>query len=338
MATDNRSLWLAAVLVLLLGAWAFLATGDDDPQIASETETPKPTPVATTAVPNNSDVVSFDQRLDLLRSQAEKLQLSAPEEQIVEARRQFVNDARSLGDEAIEAKRPDQAAEIGRILMEGGEGRFAEAFLQRCMGLLKPADAGKDHVYPLAQLRRADGRALEAASLYERAIDVEPTIESEYIGLSDLYLAADRIGPARAAVSRGLRKHPDSVLLKVQGAKVAVLDGKAQEALKVANEVLSARPEDVAAQLVQIEALLAMGKIDDAKRTSDTLRNEYPADAWGWIFGGAVAAAQGQARDAVDLLEQAAELAGTCPCTHEERLAISWACLVPYFWRRMTPA
>jgi predicted Zn-dependent protease len=114
-------------------------------------------------------------------------------------------------------------------------------------------------------------------------------------------------------------------LLKVQGAKVAVLDGKAQEALKVANEVLSARPEDVAAQLVQIEALLAMGKIDDAKRTSDTLRNEYPADAWGWIFGGAVAAAQGQARDAVDLLEQAAELAGTCPCTHEERLAISWA-------------
>ena len=124
-------------------------------------------------------------------------------------------------------------------------------------------------------------------------------------------------------MSRGLRKHPESISLKVQGAKVALLDGKAQEALTVVDEVLSTRPEDVAAQLGQMEALLALGRIADAKRSSDSLRNEYPADAWGWIYGGAVAAAQGQ--DAIELLEQAAELAGDCPCTHEERLALVWA-------------
>jgi tetratricopeptide (TPR) repeat protein len=257
--------------------------------------------------------------------QAEKLQLSAPEDQIVEARRRFVDEARVLGDEAIEAKRTDSAAEIGRILMEGGEARFAEAFLQRCMGLLKPAEAGKHHIYPLAQLRRADGRALEAASLYERAIDVEPTTESEYVGLSDLYLAADRIGPARAAVSRGLRKHEGSVVLKVQGAKVALLDGKAEEAMASVVEVLAGSADDVAAQLVQIEAMLALGKLSESKASSTALREEFPADAWGWIFGGAIAALEGEVKTSSELLDQAAELAGDCPCTHEERLAIAWA-------------
>jgi len=321
---DNRVQWLAAVLVLVLGAWAFLNSGDDGAQdsepVAADSELASEEANAAEA----ENQLSFEDRVEALRVLAEKLQLSAPEDQIVELRRRFVDEARSLGDEAIVSKQTGSAAEIGRILMEGGEARFAEAFLQRCMGLLKPAETGKHHIYPLAQLRRADGRALEAASLYERAIDVEPTSEAEYVGLSDLYLAADRIGPARAAVSRGLRKHEGSTVLKVQGAKVALLDERAEEAMSSVSEVLAASPEVVAAQLVQIEAMLALGKLAEARALSTTLREEFPADAWGWVFGGAVAALQGDVSGAAELLDQAAELAGDCPCTHEERLAIAW--------------
>ncbi len=321
----SLSLWFVAGLVLVVGTLAFLATKQRGHPQGQPASVPTVGVAETTKEVEPEESSSFDDRLEALRSQAERLQLSAPEEQLEAARRSFVNDARTLGDEAIEAKRTDRVAEIGRILMDGGEGRFAEAFLQRCMGLLKPAAAGKDHIYPLAQLRRADGRALEAASLYERAIDVEPTTAAEYVGLSDLYLAADRMGPARAAVSRGLRKHGGSTLLAVQGAKVALLDGKAQEGLDVAVELLKAEPEDVAAQLVQIEALLALGKISEANAASSALRDEFPADAWGWIFGGVIAAAQGKAQLALEMLDQATELAGDCACTHEERLAIAWA-------------
>ncbi len=322
---DNRTQWLAAAFVLVLGTWAFLSSGDEDGLEIEPVTAGSESAVEGDLVADVDSVASYEDRLEALRVQAEKLQLSAPEDQIVEARRRFVDEARALGDEAIEAKRTDRAAEIGQILMEGGEARFAEAFLQRCMGLLKPAEAGKDHIYPLAQLRRADGRALEAASLYERAIDVEPTSEAEYVGLSDLYLAADRIGPARAAVSRGLRKHAGSVVLKVQGAKVALLDNKAEEAMTSVAEVLAGSADDVAAQLVQIEAMLALGKLSEAKASSAALRDEFPADAWGWIFGGVVAALEGDGKLSSELLDQAAELAGDCPCTHEERLAVGWA-------------
>jgi predicted Zn-dependent protease len=324
MAEDTRKLWLAAVFVLLLGVAAFLGTRDDS----------EPPAGAADAVVENlpeepaPDGPGFEEQLEDLRKQADSLQMSAPQEQVAEARRRFVEAARALGDQAIEAKRTDQIALVGRVLMEGGEGRFAEAFLQRSMGLLKPAEFGKDHMYPLAQLRRADGRALEAASLYERAIDVEPTTAAEYVGLSDLYLAAARMGPARAAVTRGLRGHADSVALKVQGAKVALLDGKAADALAVADEVLAASPEDVSAQLLRIEALLAAGSLEQAGKDSGALRDEYPADAWGWILGAVVAAAAGEPQRAREMLDQAAELAGDCPCTHEERLAILWAAKV----------
>jgi len=324
MAEDTRKLWLAAALVLLLGVAAFLGTRDDSevPSDAAPAVVEEPSGQAAPGAPG------FEEQLEELRKQADSLQLSAPQEQVAEARRRFVETARALGEQAIEAKRTDRIALLGRVLMEGGEGKFAEAFLQRSMGLLKPAEFGKDHMYPLAQLRRADGRALEAASLYERAIDVEPTTAAEYVGLSDLYLAAGRMGPARAAVTRGQRGHADSIALQVQGAKVALLDGKAAEALIVADEVLATSPEDVSAQLLRIEALLAAGSIELAGEASATLRDEYPADAWGWILGAAVASASGDSAAALDMLDQAAELAGDCPCTHEERLAIRWAAKV----------
>jgi predicted Zn-dependent protease len=243
MAEDTRKLWLAAALVLLLGVAAFLGTRDDSevPSDAAPAVVEEPSGQAAPGAPG------FEEQLEELRKQADSLQLSAPQEQVAEARRRFVETARALGEQAIEAKRTDRIALLGRVLMEGGEGKFAEA---------------------------------------------------------------------------------DSIALQVQGAKVALLDGKAAEALIVADEVLATSPEDVSAQLLRIEALLAAGSIELAGEASATLRDEYPADAWGWILGAAVASASGDSAAALDMLDQAAELAGDCPCTHEERLAIRWAAKV----------
>ncbi len=319
----NHRLALLAALVLMVGVWAFLAGEgpDSTAPVDGELSLVEPVPVE----PVEPEGPSYEQRVAELRRQAERLQFSAPEEQLEEARQRFISEARVLGDEAIAAQRADRAAEVGRVLMEGGSAAFAEAYLQRCMGLLDATKAGKDHVYPLAELRRADGRALEAASLYERAIDILPTTAAEYVGLSDLYLAAGRLGPARAAVSRGLRNHESAPGLRIQGAKVALLEGRAEEALQAAEALLAELPSDTAAQLLRMEALLALGRLDKAARFSRSMREEFPADAWGWIFAATVAQARGEVEAAEEQLEQAAELAGDCPCTHEERLAIAWA-------------
>lgn len=242
----------------------------------------------------------------------------------------FRDASRTFGEEAIKAKRADLVARIGQLLSRVGERALAEAFLQRSVGLMGPAaGGGKDHLYPLAELKRSQGRILEAASLFERAIDVEPTTPAEFVGLSDLYLAADRLGPARAAVTRGLAKHPDAVSLLVQGAEVDLMAGDMEKA-KVALATAKAKdPTDLAARILEIEVQLASGPIDAAAELAGALRTQAAESAWGSILGAAAARAKGDAAAAEPLLAHARELAGDCPCTHEERLAISWAEGVP---------
>jgi tetratricopeptide (TPR) repeat protein len=240
-------------------------------------------------------------------------------------RKEFVDTARTLGERAIAAQRPDVAAQIGRLLSRNGEFKFAEAFLQRAVGLMDPKVAGKDHLYALAELRRASVRPLEAASLFERAVHIEPTTPMEYVGLSKHYLAAARPGPARAAVTRGQRNHAGSAELTVQAALVAMTEGRLDEARSGVDAVLQTEPANVAAKLVRLETRLAQGELDAVVQDSTALQNELPADAWGWIFGAAALRAQGKAAEAAALLDRAKQLAGDCPCTHDERLAIAWA-------------
>ena len=99
---DSRTQWLIAVFVLVLGAWAFLSSGDED-ALENEAGTEQLEPAAEGGAPpaEAEAGLSYEDRLESLRVQAEKLQLSAPEDQIVEARRRFVDEARALGDEEI---------------------------------------------------------------------------------------------------------------------------------------------------------------------------------------------------------------------------------------------
>ncbi|HCP45956.1 MAG TPA: hypothetical protein DIU15_07940 [Deltaproteobacteria bacterium] len=260
-----------------------------------------------------------------LRQRSEALAGLPEGPQREEVVRKLLTESKEVGNHAIAAHRADLTARIGQMLIDVNETKFAEAFLQRSVGLLKPAEHGKDAMYPLAQVRRASGRPLEAASLYERAIDIEPTMPAEFVGLSDLYLAAGRMGPARAAVTRGLARHKESVDLAVQGAKVALLDGKAPEAATSLRTILQSQRNHVGAQLVFVEALLATGALAEASREAEGLRADFPEDPWGWIFGGAVLRATGELEEGSTMLARATELAGDCPCTHEERLTIAWA-------------
>jgi tetratricopeptide (TPR) repeat protein len=237
----------------------------------------------------------------------------------------FRENARALGEDAIGQGRADVAAEVGRVLIDAGETRLAEAFLQRAVGLMKPADGKKDHIYPLAQLKRAAGRPLEAASLYERAIDAEPTAPMEFVGLSDLYLAAGRMGPARAAVTRGLAKHADARPLLVQGAKVELLGGDPAKALAAIDGILAQDAQDLAARLVRLEALLAAGRLEEGQSAAAALTTQLPDNAWGHIYTSVIARAKGDTAASDAGLARARDIAGACPCTHEERLAIQWA-------------
>lgn len=241
-------------------------------------------------------------------------------------REAFRTAARALGEEAITAQRADIAASVGRVLTAKGERGLAEAFLQRSVGLVQPAKSGvKDHLFPLAELKRSQGHILEAASLFERAIDVDPTAPSEFVGLSDLYLAAGRIGPARAAVTRGLARHPEAPALLSQGAEVELLAGDLEKARAGVSAARAKDADDLGARILEVEIALAAGELDAATTGATALRTAVPDSSWGWTFGAVAARARGDVAAAEPLLQRALEVAGDCPCTHEDRLAIAWA-------------
>ena len=304
----NTALLAALGAVALIVVFLFV-TGDPPSSTSSGPEpdaTPAPEP---TAAPDE-----LAERLALLRQEAEVLQ---------EADRDLFNShARELADEALQARRPDISAGVGRALADSGDLELAGAILQRAVGLMKPGEHPKDHLYALATVRREQGRPIEAATLYERAVHAPPTLPAEFVGLSEHYLAADREGPARAAVTRGLREHTNDRLLRVQGAEVEMLTGKVDLALTQLETLLQDDPTDLDARILRIEAMLAVSEFDAAAQEAAALRDEYPDDAWGWILGAAAERVRG--RPALEWVERADELASDCTCKRTEQRAVAW--------------
>ncbi len=305
--TASSRFVLTLTLTLTLTSLAGCTCGDR----AAAPTAPTPIPAAT-PTPD-----PLEAQLAALRAAA------AQREPGVDDLETLVDLARAVGDAALKAGRADVVAAAADVARTAGADRFAGALLQRATGLLDPAAAGKDHLWALARMRTDEGRVLEAVSLLERAVHSEPTTPAEWIGLSEGYLLADRVGPARAAVTRGLRAHEGDRALRAQGAEVMLVSGRADQALGVVDEVLAEAPDAFGAKLVRAECLLVLGRLDDAVAQAAALAEVE--DAWTLVIRGAVAGAKGDstARDAA--LDSAAALAGDCPCTATERAAIAWA-------------
>lgn len=297
------------LLTLTLTLTAGCSCGEDPPAPAAAP------PVVAAPTPKLAPADTLEGKLEALRAAAKTLPEGAAEREA--ALPSLVDLARAVGDSGLKANRADVVAAAAELAGEAGADRFAGALLQRATGLLDPTVAGKHHLWALASVREEEGRVLEAVSLRERAVHTEPTTPSEWIGLSRGYLLADRVGPARAAVTRGLRVHADHAGLRVQGAEVMLVSGRAEQALGIVEEILAAQPDDLAARLVQAESLLVLDRAAEAAKVSVG----GPEDAWTHVFAAAVApAGAGRTKS----LARAAELAGDCPCTAEERAAIAW--------------
>ncbi len=220
----------AALAALLVGC-----TCGDKPA-----EAPAPAATPTVAAEPTPAPDPFLAALASLREQAGALPSG---EARAAAATALVDASRTLGNQAITDHRPDVVSGVAEILRGAGEAQFAGALLQRAKGLLDPATDGTAHLVTLAALRKEEGRLLDSASLLERALRVPPTTPELWIELSRVYSALDRPGPARAAVTRGLRQHADNVELTVQGAEVILLSGRPDQAIATLEPLLEAHPD-----------------------------------------------------------------------------------------------
>lgn len=256
-------------------------------------DAPPETPPEVAATPAPEPATPADPVLAAVAELAERaVDLPEPEAGVATGPREtFRRDALTLGNQAVDDKRMDVVLAIADVLVQAEEVKSATAFLQRAVGLLKPTAGAKEHLLALADLKRIGGKPLEGASLMERAVDIEPPDAGDFVGLSRMYLAAGRIGPARAAVTRGLRAHPTDAALAIQGAEVQLVQGQSGPALAA----IPGEPAEAVrafALRVKAEAQLVAGDLPAATATAKELA--AVDEAWGALLSGAAAVAQGK--------------------------------------------
>ncbi len=234
-------------------------------------------------------------------------------------REAFRRETLVLGNQAIQDVRLDVVNGVADVLWRSGEVETAAAFLQRSVGMTREKTTEKTHMHALARLKVELGVALEAASLMERAIDIEPTTPRDFQLLSWAYLRAGRSGPAAAATRRGLRAHPGDPILYLQNVEVMITAGRASDAIGALE--LSPEGADPLTRLrIMGEAQLVSGEREGAAATAAELVVKHPQSPWGPLY----LAALGEG-DRADAIAKARALAGAELEHCDARAALAWA-------------
>ncbi len=308
-----RKTWLLCGFLALCTASG--CAGCDDRGAA-----PAPVSSAGEATPLEESITPADPLLQTLASLDERARLVASEgSKASTSRSSFKRDSIAFGNRVLGDMRLDVVVGVAEALWRAGEGEVAAAFLQRAVGLLQGKTTEKKHMHALALLKVELGRALEAASLMERAVDIEPTTPRDFVLLSWAYLRSGRLGPAAAATRRGARGHAGAPELAVQAAEVLLLKSNAENAL----EALAAiQPEPASEQFYRVrgEAHLITGNRDQASVDAKTLVTKFPGSPWGPLLE---SAAGGLGR--ADAQGHAVRLSVESLSSVDGRAALAWA-------------
>jgi len=308
----KKTWWGALALVCCLSAGCNGCGGDRE-VVTSEPTAASATPDATPA--------PVDPMLASVSELAARVSALPPAEGADLAPREvFRREALTLGNQAIDQTRIDVAVGVAEALWLAGETKTAAAFLQRAVGKTSGEQGGgKAHMHALARLKVEQGLALEAASLMERAIDIEPTSPADFGLLSWAYLRAGRSGPAAAATRRGLRAHPGDSSLAVHAAEVLLVTEGAAPAL-AALAAIEPTPGSLDYLRVRGEANIVSGDVASAKADGNSIVQAFPDSPWGPMLVG-VSGGPGSA----DEIGRARAAASVRLADVDARSALAWA-------------
>lgn len=322
-----RKTWLVCALLIVGTASGCGGCGD------KETAT---TPPSTEATPEVSEPVTpADPVLQALTSLHERARSLPGADAADQApRAAFKREGLILGNNAIEDMRLDVVVGVAEVLWRAGEGEAAAAFLQRSVGITREKTTEKQHMHALARLKVELGGALEAASLMERAIDIEPTTSQDFVLLSWAYLRAGRLGPAAAATRRAARGHEGDPDLAVQAAEVMLIQSDAASALAALDAI---QPQPTSEHFLRVhgEAQLISGNREGAAADAKALVSQHPESPWGPLLTSALGGV-GRA----DAQGAAARLSAASLAAVDGRAALSWAEAAGDLvsaWERTTP-
>src|SRR6266851_2513560 len=157
------------------------------------------------------------------------------------------------------------------------------AFAGEQLMRLAERDAGFAFARYLAARAYVDGRdPIQAEAAVRRGLDLQPDSPLPYQHLADYYLDVDRTADALSILLQGLDRFPRALDLQMMLAQISADLGKAKDAIRIYNDVLSRRP-DLDVVEYRLAALMASQDKDDALsqrllQVVQHLQSDMPSD------------------------------------------------------------
>lgn len=168
-----------------------------------------------------------------------------------------------------------------------------------------------DAVLLLARAYEAGGRRADAIGVLRRAVTDDPGFHRALTTLGDLYEAEARWDEAAEAYGKAAIQNPRNQQLPLSHARVLLNADRVEEARKVLNGAVEARPTDAGALFLLTQAERRAGDLAAAERTARRLIESHPEDLRGPYSLALLFEQQGQPARVIEVLQPAVEGAGT---------------------------
>lgn len=188
----------------------------------------------------------------------------------------------------------DNRLNLTRALLELGELDEAEKACRAPAGAAEPAVLQRLR----ADIRKAQGRHVEAIGLYEQIVQQSPNDFESWNNLGNARLAAGDAAGALEALEQSRALNPNNGVVHINIARALDALGSHSEGLAGLQHAARQSPGDASVQLELGKALLRMGRSDEALAPLGTAARLNPANAETFVFLGLTFASLAQADQA----------------------------------------
>ena len=171
------------------------------------------------------------------------------------------------------------------------------------------AGASESARHAAALALRDQERYAEAATAIMTSIRLNPADGHAFAILADVFLANQQPQEAAVAVERASALLPSSALVRRLRAQIAIAQEEFATAVRLAKAAVKASPRDAEAVAVLIEAHLAGGAVEKARKAIETAIGKLPENVLLYRARASVHQAEDNPEAALEDLERAAALA-----------------------------
>jgi Tfp pilus assembly protein PilF len=199
----------------------------------------------------------------------------------------------------LDPKRSDSYLNLALLQVHGEQWDAAEGNFKKAVEL-SPKSANA--LIYLGNFYQTRGRFPEAEQLFRRAIDTATDDPSPRLSLATLYMAENKPGQAEELLRQSKKNFPtNSVGYRMLG-DFYYVNGQIDKATTEYSELYQDHPKDPVVKKNYIQLLILKNRLDEARKLNDEIVKAKPDDLDAQVYKGELEIRGGKAGDAINTL------------------------------------